>query len=225
MVYGRTDPKARGKLIAAIKITQKQLQMDDPTYRDFLARNFSGLTSCTQLEQDQLAELLDALKRELPEGHPARTKGHYIRPEHRKARALWFSLFHLGVVETGSDAAFAAYVRGMTEIDNPRFVRNWTPIIEGLKAWAAREGGVDWSERWDSLGDPRSQVILAQWKRLVDAGVIKNRHAMMKYARSTKHVSRECMVWQMDLAQRDRFIEHLGGRIRKLGERPAASAS
>ncbi|PWE29983.1 GemA protein [Maritimibacter sp. 55A14] len=89
-----------------------------------------------------------------------------------KLQALWIAAWNLGLTKSRDDGALLAFVRRQTGIDHTRFLRDpkdAARAIEGLKAWLARDGGVDWSEAKDIPAwarPPGAKVALAQFARL-----------------------------------------------------------
>lgn len=64
-----------------------------------------------------------------------------------KLQALWIGALNLGIVENRDDKALLAFVKRQTGIDHTRFLYHAddaAKAIEALKAWMAREAGVDW---------------------------------------------------------------------------------
>ncbi|MAM10131.1 MAG: GemA protein [Rhizobiaceae bacterium] len=64
-----------------------------------------------------------------------------------KLQALWIGAWNLGIVENRDDKALLAFVKRQTGIDHTRFLYyadDAAKAIEALKAWMAREAGVDW---------------------------------------------------------------------------------
>lgn len=95
----------------------------------------------------------------------------------RKIRALWLSLYHLGVIQESSEQALTAFVKRQVGVDHMRFLRPAEAhrVIEALKSWAARPvarggGGVDW-ENANTGGAQKCRVIVAQYRLLDDLGV------------------------------------------------------
>lgn len=97
----------------------------------------------------------------------------------KKLQALWIGAWNLGIVENRDDRALIAFVKRQTGIEHVRFVRypeDATMAIEALKAWMAREAGVDWSEgrhlpEW--LREPGARIAMAQWAILARAGAVE----------------------------------------------------
>lgn len=92
-------------------------------------------------------------------------------PYARKLQALWISGWNLGLVDSARDAALLAFVKRQTGFEATRFLRDpmdAAKVIEGLKAWLARDGGVVWDPKpcpaW--LKEPAAKVALAQYFRL-----------------------------------------------------------
>jgi phage gp16-like protein len=191
----RSDDKAaRRPRVAKIQIAKKELAIDDETYRALLRRKF-GVESSTALTLRQLDELLDHFKAQgfkpAKAAAPARAGSRRLATNKyaRKVRALWISLYHLGVVRDPAEAALVAYVqrvtggrgRGLEALEWLKGEEAYK-AIEALKAWAEREGGVDWSA--DGLGawapylpvdaHERFAVVSAQWRRLRDLDAVSD---------------------------------------------------
>ncbi|AJY48210.1 hypothetical protein TM49_13725 [Martelella endophytica] len=68
-------------------------------------------------------------------------------PFSAKLQALWIGAWNLGIVGNRDDKALLAFVKRQTGIDHTRFLYyadDAAKAIEALKAWMAREAGVDW---------------------------------------------------------------------------------
>jgi len=179
------SPGRRARL-AKVHIAKKQLQLDDATYGATLARLFKGITSAADLTDRQLDELLEHFKSQgfkAPKTPPKRAGNRPMAdgPEAKKLRALWLSLYHLGVVRDPSETALAAYVKRTTRVAALQWLKGdkGMQAIEGLKKMAER-AGVDWSrEAIEAPGwlgvlpmhayEPFA-VVTAQWARLVELG-------------------------------------------------------
>ena len=98
-------------------------------------------------------------------------------PYAAKLQALWIAGYNLGIVRDRDDAALEAFVKRQTGIERERwlrFARDADQVIEALKGWIAREGGVIWSDAdlpkksvMRSLG---FKVARAQWAILMPRG-------------------------------------------------------
>lgn len=177
------SPTRRARL-AKVHIAKKQLQLDDATYGATLARLFKGITSAADLTDRQLDELLEHFKRQgfkAPKRKPRRAGNRPMAdsPEAKKLRALWLSLYHLGVVRDPSETALAAYVKRTTGVAALQWLKDdkGMQAIEGLKKMAER-AGVDWTKAglgaWEPYLPAESHepfaVVVAQWRRLLALG-------------------------------------------------------
>ena len=97
----------RKGLYAKINIGRNELRWDDDDYRQVIADRFDGATSLTQLNVSELENLLEHMKgcgfkvkrKQGPRRGPpaAGTRPLASEPDAKKIRALWLSLYHLGV--------------------------------------------------------------------------------------------------------------------------------
>ena len=183
----------RRQLLGKVHIAKAALGLDDETYRDLLEAR-TGRRSAAKCSNAQLVDLIEHFKAQgfKPKPKvPARARRARLADgkTQRKARALWLSMYHLGLVGDPAEPALAAFVKRQAGVDDIRFL---TPgqsykVIEALKAWAARpidEGGagVDWRQVqvYDpetrilmEQDRPRVRVIEAQWRRLIALGVFR----------------------------------------------------
>ncbi|SMH42241.1 gp16 family protein [Mesorhizobium australicum] len=162
---------------AAIHVAKKQLGLDEDTYRDLLGR-VTGKRSAKDMSHAERQAVLDEMRRH---GFKAGSNGSRKRLEGRfakKLQALWIAGWNLGVVRDRDDAALIAFVRRQTHIDHVRFLVDAAEArkaVEAIKAWLAREAGVDWGEGTDKpawLREPGAQIAMAQWTILANAGVV-----------------------------------------------------
>ncbi|WP_186387510.1 phage protein GemA/Gp16 family protein, partial [Stappia sp. TSB10P1A] len=92
-----------------------------------------------------------------------------------KLQALWIAAYNLGVVKTSTDEAMMAFVTRQTGLAHARFLRfaeDAEKAIEAIKGWTRRETGADGLYRKDRsrsplLNDPRFQILMVQWARLI----------------------------------------------------------
>lgn len=238
-----TSPKAdaqRRGLYATISIGCKDLGIDEESRRDMLAARYGGRRSMTQLSIEQLEDLLDHLKAQgfkpkrkgggKSDGRdrrgPARAGGRALAnaPEAKKARALWLSLYHLGVVRNPSESALAAFGKRQTGKEALQWIKgDWHLVIEALKKMGERDAGVCWDGYRVRYGleavteyRPRCRVLEAQWRILGRLGVVvQDPHALAAYA--STFVGRPSGIGLPNLTndQADKLIEHFGGRLRK----------
>jgi phage gp16-like protein len=193
------EKNSRAAKIRMIQVAKRQLGLDEDTYRAAIALAVPGKTSSSDCTVGQLDRIIDHLKKK--GFKPKKPAGAPPRPERRtldtsveasKARAVWLLLVEIGVVRDASEAALNAYVKRQAGVDDLSWVKNMEPVIEGLKAWAARKlpsaiqarmeelvrAGV--SLPWASVRElARSQApkrspdgfeaLLAAWRRITDA--------------------------------------------------------
>ena len=137
--------RIRASKVRMIQVAKRELDLDDASYRAAIGRAVKGKTSskdCTTLQLDRVIDELKRLgfkPRKSPKAPPRPEK----RPldtsaEASKARAVWLLLVEIGAVRDPSEAALNAYVRRQAGVDDLRWVKDMTPVIEGLKAWAVR---------------------------------------------------------------------------------------
>lgn len=160
-----TDPKRRA-MIAKVHIAKSQLGLTDDDYRAVLFR-VSGHSSASQMSNAQLQDVIADFERR---GFTARAKGGKPRPaDHpmaRKARAMWISLHHLGVVANPSEHALEAFATRQLGCDRLQWANQGQgfKLVEALKAMAERAG---WSQAPDFRGQPVKPIALK--RRLVEA--------------------------------------------------------
>lgn len=136
----------RTRLIRLIHVARRDIGMEDDAYRALVARLCNGKTSSADCDVLELERIIGHLKkagfkvRKPKTAKPAEQRPLATDPESAKLRALWLLLHQVGATESATEASLAAYVRRMTGVDALQFVRakDRYPLIEGLKAWAAR---------------------------------------------------------------------------------------
>jgi phage gp16-like protein len=134
--------QTRNKLIAKIKIAQKQIGLSDDDYRAMLAERY-GVESSTRLTGAQLGNLIQHMER----------LGFMPRPsikamarkladdrQSRMIRGIWIELHQLGVVRNASERALAAYIKRQTGVERLEWLTmaQASNVIESLKAWRDR---------------------------------------------------------------------------------------
>ena len=200
----RISPQRRA-LIAAVHAAAKDKGLDEDTRRDKIALVTGGKRSTTDCTDAQLRAVRDAINGSArPSGRrPADS------PTAKKARALWLSLYALGLVERPSESALRAWVKRQYKVDDLAWVKpsNGFAIVEGLKKWATR-AGVNWSENTD----PRRCILTAQWRLLVKADAAP----ALDLAAHAYAIARIVSVALATAPQLDGLINDLGTRIRAL---------
>ncbi|KZX94645.1 hypothetical protein A3718_00910 [Erythrobacter sp. HI0019] len=131
----------RRSMLAKIHVAKKQLAMDEDDYRQLLFEQ-TGHGSAGDCTDAQLARVIERMKaigfRPLPRaGKKAAT-----HPMARKARAMWISLHHLGVVQNPAEEALEAFARRQLKCERLSWAnqRDAHKLIEALKAMAQRNG-------------------------------------------------------------------------------------
>lgn len=180
-----TDP-LRNKELAAIHVAAKELALAEDNYRALVGRFSGGRTeSAGGMTGPERRALLDHFRSIGFAAKPrpparARARRQDERPQARKLRALWLSLWQLGEVHDPREGALAAFLKRHTGLEALQFadVEALNDAIEHLKQWCHRTG-------WDALpfeamvptpqqGSFRPGLIEAQWKRLAALGAFQN---------------------------------------------------
>lgn len=123
--------------IAKIKMAQKQLGMDDESYRALLKR-VTGKDSATALTVMQQNQILNEMER--LGWKPKRIASQYKKPASRKLVMTWRDLYQAGHISNKSNAALCAWLKKQAGKPNPDWL---TPdeanaCIEKLKGWLKR---------------------------------------------------------------------------------------
>ncbi len=143
--FDKASQHARA-MLAKIQIGRQQLGMDEDDYRQGLFDQI-GKMSLKGATEAELAKVLDWLKSKGFQPMPKSTgtiggKRAAMRPAARKARALWISLHHLGVVHNPAEEALEAFAKRQVKCDKLIWAREAQlyQLIEALKAMARRAG-------------------------------------------------------------------------------------
>lgn len=198
----------RRAAVIKVQIARKELGLDEDTYRAVLER-ITGRTSSADCSDAQLGRVLDDFKAKgwKPKvivggrsSRPARKTPPASSPVAKKARALWLSLHHLGVVREPSETALEAFARRQLGVDRLHWAdqSQGYRLIEALKAMAEREG---WSQ--DTSGRPRGTDLV----KLLKAGLIRAQEKRLGRARSAENL----MQWLHP--ELDRLIREQGAEI------------
>lgn len=162
------------KTIAAIKIEQKKLGLDDDTYRAKL-HILTGKTSIKDMTEVERQKVLVNFRGTVTRPAPVhqdgrdgkrRLSGKYLP----KMRALWIACYNLGVIDDRRDSALEAFAMGrqLPEISDMRFVHkasDGASVVEALKGMLAR-AGVVWADRVPCEPYEKShgyKIARAQW--------------------------------------------------------------
>lgn len=155
--------------IALLHVAKRDLGLDDDTYRAVLER-VTGKRSAKDLSEAERRAVVDELKRQ---GFKPSSGGRRKALEGRfakKLQALWIAGWNLGIVRNRDDKAMLAFVKRQTGVEHTRFLHHAedaAKAIEALKAWLAREGGVDWSPPANGFVQLNGyRIAKAQWTLL-----------------------------------------------------------
>lgn len=138
--FDSADRHRRG-MLAKVHIAVKDLAMNDDDYRAIVF-DVSGQMSAKKCTAQQLDEIIGRLKKlgwqPLPTGGPKPA----MHPMARKARALWISLYHLGVVHNKEEPALEAFAKRQLGCERLVWARQSSgdKLIEALKNMATRNG-------------------------------------------------------------------------------------
>ncbi|TDT88076.1 uncharacterized protein DUF1018 [Azorhizobium sp. AG788] len=155
--------------IGAIHALAGRIGLTEDERRAFIARQASGKTSCRQLSGREAVRVIDGLKA-LQGGRGATD---LAGPYAAKLRALWLSGWHLGVVRDRTDAALLAFLERQTGLEHTRFLADAAAarrVIEALKAWLAREAGVEWPAS-GNVEESKAAVWRAQRRQMEALGL------------------------------------------------------
>lgn len=226
-----TNSAERNAMLAKTSIAAKELGLDKDGLRLVVSERF-GVESRKDLSDAQLADLVQHFRGLgfVPrKGKNPRTKTSSRRPaELAKARALWISGWHLGVVRNRSDRALESFASRTTGVERLEWLKgdHFHQLIEAIKALLEREGGVDWAgqtsanDRHRNTGTPlddRLQVIAAQWRRLAELrqARVTDLNGAAALACWILPDKRRRLLIQMTAEELDQVIVHFGGMIRK----------
>lgn len=166
---------APAEVIRAVQARRRQVDGlgDDEAWRNFLEVTAGG-RSLRAMSGLQLGRVLDELvRRGAAKGLPKPARGrHSDRGYVRKVFALWQSLADLGALANPGRDALAAWVKGQVGVDEPDWINpaQAQQLIEGLRAWCAREGFKVLPTEGDAQ-DAKARLVRAQWKRACDWGI------------------------------------------------------
>jgi phage gp16-like protein len=167
-------------MLAKVHLAAKELRLDEDARRDVLERLTGHRSSadCSDAQLDQVLAHFRSLgwsATVVAGGKPARHAqqaglAHQPKPaDHpvaKKARAMWISLWNLGVVDHGSESALEAFAKRQLRVDRLQWAdqSQGYRLIEALKAMAERNG---WSQHVHTKDASRQPWFLKA--RLVNA--------------------------------------------------------
>lgn len=171
---------------AAIKIAQKQLGLDDETYRAKL-KVITGKTSTTQMTEAERQSVIKVFRAEgalapRPKSMSHRQDGRDGKPRLSgkylpKLRALWIAAYNLGIIDDRRDSALEAFALGhqLPELSDVRFIHqpgDVSSVVDAIKGMLSRHG-VTWALGEDPLPYERRdgfKIAVAQWAKLNGSG-------------------------------------------------------
>ncbi|MQT14407.1 regulatory protein GemA [Segnochrobactrum spirostomi] len=165
--------KASAGQIAAIHTIAKRIGMTDDDRRTVM-RGLTGCETSRDLTAFQASKFIDELNRlgapatkvdARPDG-ALRLSGPYAPV----CRALWLSGYNLGLVRDRTDRALVTFAKRQTGIDHLDWVRrpaDGKRVIEALKAWLERAGGVAWPDCHNPSARARKLSIVEAQARLL----------------------------------------------------------
>lgn len=164
----------RRSMIAKTHVARRQLAMTDDDYRALLFAE-TRQTSTDACSDRQLSAMIDALKAKGFRPIPRKAKSGHVaqHPMARKARALWISLYHLGVIDNSSEKALEAFAKRQLGCENLAWAKQSQggKLIEALKNMATRNGWAQAGASGAQLGpwalhDGLCEAILGKLKAL-----------------------------------------------------------
>lgn len=137
----------RRSMLAKVHIAKKQLVLSDDDYQQILLDE-TGKMSAGDCNEQQLDKVLARLQRQGFKPLPKKGTAQAQHPMAKKARAMWISLYQLGVVRNSSEDALEAFATRQLGCEKLVWARQSQAnrLIEALKAMAERAG---WRQRAD----------------------------------------------------------------------------
>lgn len=132
--------------MGAIHAALRERGIDKEDARDRFER-VTSLRSLKAMSEPQRKAVLDDLNSDGFKGTSKRSRKPLTGPYRKKLQALWIAGWNLGLVRNRDDRALLAFVKRQTGLEHTQFLHdaaNAAKVIEALKGWLAREGGVRW---------------------------------------------------------------------------------
>lgn len=142
----KLQEEKRKKLVSKVKIAQKQLLMDDDTYRDLLF-SLTKQRSAAKLKVWELENVLQRMADLGFKAKPAKGAGDRKQADDAQSkmiRALWIKLHETGKIRDPSERALVNFARGQFKTTEGIEALQWLSVrqrrrlIEQLKLWLAR---------------------------------------------------------------------------------------
>ncbi len=208
------------KTIAAIKIEQKKLGLDDFTYRAKL-EILTGKSSTKDMTEAERQKVLVSLRGNVVRPAPVRQDGRDGKRKLSgkylpKMRALWIACYNLGVIEDRRDSALEAFAMGrqLPDISDMRFVHkasDGASVVEALKGMLAR-AGVVWTDRVPCEPFEKChgyKIARAQWAILHPGGP-------NAFWQAVTHIANESIDYRnLSDAEWITVMNHFGPQVRR----------
>jgi Protein of unknown function (DUF1018) len=216
------EAERRAKLIRAVHAAARQHGLCAEDRHAIQTLVVPGKASLTAMDAREIGLVLDRLNRGTAREEPLNKNP---RPLAGKVRALWWTLYWIGAVESPSDAALDAFILRQTGVARLAFLDHGRApsVIEALKDWAAR-AGVVWpsKERLALLSGAqnpgltlarleRHAVLAALWAQLSAAGLTR---ALSPYPLLEQTLGLSPNHWAWDDRSLDEGIRILGKKCR-----------
>ncbi|MEO0589091.1 MAG: regulatory protein GemA [Pseudomonadota bacterium] len=168
--------KAHRALQAKVQIAKKDLRLDDDDYRQILLEETgqNSTKKCTVADLERVVSRFEAKGWQSKPKRGGQRKAQH--PMAKKARALWISLYQLGVVRSRDEASLEAFAKRQLKCEKLAWAKqsHGGKLIEALKDMAAK---ADWAQvdengkRLDvrALQEGLCEAILA---RMVEIGEV-----------------------------------------------------
>lgn len=209
------------KTIAAIKIEQKKLGLDDFTYRAKL-HILTGKTSTKDMTEAERKKVLVSLRGSSAQSAPVRLDGRDGKRKLSgkylpKMRALWIACYNLGIINDRRDGALEAFAMGrqLPNISDMRFVHkaeDAASVVEAMKGMLAR-AGVVWADRLPCEPyekSPGYKIARAQWSILHPA-------EPNAFWQAVTHIVTESISYRnLSDAEWMTVMNHFGPQVRRL---------
>lgn len=136
----------RKKLVAKVKIAQKQLCMEDEAYRDLLF-SVAKQRSASKLKVWEIENVLKRMAQLGFKAKPSKAAGDRKQADDNQSkmiRALWLELHNAGKVKDSSERALVNFAKGQFKTTTGIEALQWLSdrqkrrLIEQLKLWLAR---------------------------------------------------------------------------------------
>ena len=201
----------RKKLYGALHAAAKKAGLtEDADYRAMLVAQV-GKDSAKDMTDGQIRKVLAHLNQGTKDA-TASLRRRDDSPTSRKIRALWLSLYQLGIVRNPSETALAAFAKPIAKVEDLRWLsaRDAFRVIEALKDMAGRNG-----VRWADFETPQEAIIAAQMN-VIARKLGHETQDYQAYLGATKQLVENACKGSNPAKVLNGLVEDLGQRIRDL---------